>query len=345
MRRAAPIGGSVLLAVGLLWYVRSREASSQASGTAGGSPIVDGAPERAEGVASEPAPERGLEETAAAAARTPLPTTAASSPGSGPLHLRLVDAETSEPIPDYELELRDEEGERWSNKSDAEGRVVTRALPAGHFGIRCIDVRRPDTLVLSPSLPVEHDGGEAEHELRLEIGPTYVLDVTPSDFSAGELVAELLQDSPEFSNLHRLPQPTTVVRPPRSEGGAPWVRFRSPNTLADPAWLALTSQDGLRSGGARVPARLGVHPELVRIALAPRCAVRGQFVSRGAPNERGAGGLAVFRRDEEGGEPHWENTDGQGHFRIADLAPGAYRLELRDQAVRATPVDFELVGG
>jgi hypothetical protein len=83
---------------------------------------------------------------------------------------------------------------------------------------------------------------------------------------------------------------------------------------------------------------------VARIELRPRCAVRGRFVSS-TPLDRGGAQIALSRQGEESQPLVWTYADDEDGFRIADLDPASYLLEVRDEAVRAAPVRFTLDEG
>jgi hypothetical protein len=284
-----------------------------------------------------PAP---LVDAAPSAQRAPL---AAEPPASTAARLAwlLLDAETSEPVPWYALDVAASDGTVARVTSAADGRFETsEALAPGKVSLRLVDAVGQ---IFSSQHPVSlvHREVRELHEVRIEVGPTYFVDaVLPDPLEPADLGARLFLDPPELDRSGDVP--TTILRPPRGAETL-WLRFAEPSSVQEtPLWLELSSADGLWVGGARVPGGPGVHREPVHVELQPRCAVRGRLVT--SAQEPGVGMLALFRA-QDSGAPRWAGTDGDGRFRMDALEPGEYRLELRDEALRGPPVTFSLRAG
>lgn len=339
MRRILLLGSLVLAGLALAWWSgRARPAG----------PGADRQEERAPPaqVATEAQPAARFVEPEPPQREEREPLAPSADPFLARLAGRLLDASTGEVVPGYELHLKDRDGIEAQVASDAAGRFTTgEALALGPVRIELLDCEgqpRPSESRRA-SARVEHAGQPVE--VRIEVGPTYLVDVAlPEPLGLADLRVRLLQDPPDLE-LERESAETgqTFLRAPLGDWPHPWARFRSTHPARRlPQWLELTSAEGLWSGGARVPSGPGVHREPVRISLRPVCAVRGHYVAD-PPPARGSGALALFREGEP--EPRWEWTDGAGRFRIAALEPGAYRLEVRDESVRAEPVRFVLPPG
>jgi len=339
MRRILLLGSLVLAGLALAWWSgRARPAGPGAGRQEERAPPAQGATE------AQPAARFAEPEAPQREEREPLAPSA--DPFLARLAGRLLDASTGEVVPGYELRLKDRDGIETQVASDAAGRFTTgEALAFGPVHIQLVDCEgqpRPSESRRA-SARVEHAGQPVE--VRIEVGPTYLVDVAlPEPLGLADLCVRLLQDPPDLEPEREAAETgRTLLRAPLGDWPHAWARFRSTNQGRRlPQWLELTSTDGLWSGGARVPSGPGLHPEPVPITLRPVCAVRGRFVAD-PPPERGGGTLALFREDEP--EPRWEHTDGAGRFRIAALEPGAYRLEVRDESVRAEPVRFVLPPG
>ncbi|HEX6881980.1 MAG TPA: hypothetical protein VF530_01295 [Planctomycetota bacterium] len=340
MRRLLLVGSLVLAALALArWSGRARSPEADIGPPSPGEQVPLTAAE-VRSAASAPQPE-----TMPSGSREPL-APSADPGGTARLAGRLLDASTEEVVPGYQLRLKDRDGIETQITSDAGGRFTTgEALAFGAVRIELVDCAgqpRPGESRRG-SARVEHTGQPMD--LRIDVGPTYLVDVDlPETLGFADLGVRLLQDPPDLEP-ERVEAETgrTLLRTPLGDWPHPWARFRSTHPgRPQPQWLELTSADGLWSGGARVPSGPGVHREPVRITLRPVCAVRGRYVAD-SPPARGGGALALFREGEP--EPRWEHADGAGRFRIAGLEPGAYRLEVRDESVRAEPVRFVLRPG
>jgi hypothetical protein len=273
-------------------------------------------------------------------------------PLEAPLRGRLLDRETGEPVPWYELRVAMGGKRVCRVETDAEGRFETPiAYPEGTLQLSLEDVEGQASSNSSADLflRLEHDPSQPEQELEIGVGPTLFLHLQrPDDLALGELRARIYLDPPLRSEstdayLSLFDIPTTVVRPPRDSSDRMWVRFRQERGPLSPLWLAVESLDGLWRGGARIPSGSGVHPDTLEVVLHPRCAARGRFVSS-LPSDRGGALIALYEEEDE--EPLvWAYADDEDGFRIADLDPGGYRLEVRDEAFRAPPVRFTLSEG
>ncbi len=189
-----------------------------------------------------------------------------------------------------------------------------------------------------------YEPSQGEPDIPIEVGPTYRIETRlPDDHELEDFQVQLVLDPPRVGlELEDAPDRATRLR--RDEHGY-WARFRAQTTSRDsPWWLALASEDGLWSGGARVQSVEGIYPEPVRIELHPCCAVRGRFDPPGGPYERGAM-IALERLDCVPPAIAWSHVDLAGEFRVAALAPARYRLEVRDPAFVAPPLEFELAEG
>jgi hypothetical protein len=364
MRRTSFFVLFVLAVIALAWFAcaqrrgSARTAEEPAAGSAAGE-AMGAAAALAEPAAPEPQLARdgpSSEPRVRAAALTP-------DPPDAPFIGRLIDAETGEPVPWYELELEDEHLQTVRVVSDTEGRFTAGgARTSGPLRLELVDVEgqpppssHPGRPVLEPHDGEPRDGSEPLADVRIRIGPTYFVEVAlPAPLTPADLRVRLFLDPPEHGAERNNPvRGETLLRPGRGYSPlaplAPvaWARFSEPSALTRSAWLELATTDGLWAGGARTSPGPGVHREPVRVELRPRCAVRGRFAFTGTPaaETRRSGALALLRVDAEADGPLWSRTEGDGRFRIAGLAPGTYRLEVRDEEVRAEPVTFALRSG
>ncbi|MEW6071230.1 MAG: hypothetical protein AB1726_01365 [Planctomycetota bacterium] len=275
-----------------------------------------------------------------------LPPAAASVRG------RLLDRETGEPVPWYLLGVSMGGEGGCVVETDAEGRFATPVpYPAGMLTLDLWDVTGQELPAdgADRTTRMEHDPAGPELDVAIPVGPTYSLELSlPDGLGRSEVRARLYVDPPAHREAGDTPwsrTPTTLLRDRPDASRSPWVRFRGLLVPAqDPLWLSVESRDGMWRGGARVGGGPGVHPERVRITLHERCAVVGRFVSVD-PIEGGGAQIALLPGTEGAPPLVWAHAGVQGGFRIDDLEPGAYRLEVRDEAVTATPVCFTIVEG
>jgi hypothetical protein len=277
------------------------------------------------------------------------PEASVVAPEAAPLRGRLVDAHTGEHVPWFDLEVRAPDLTTIACASDASGEFATpRALAAGKCTIQLVDFPGQSSTFSSAmqSVHAQHDPAAPATDLAIPVGPTYLVRADlPLYYPAQRFRVSLSLDPPEYGEDERAwGWPTTLLRDDVLRDGLPWARFRNKLMRDETAWLALVSDDGLWSGGARVAGGYGAHAAPVDIALHARCAVTGRYVTCGVEFDRAGGMLALFR---VGGttEPRWELALSETGFRISDLDPGRYRLEVRDEAVRAPPVEFSLTEG
>jgi hypothetical protein len=335
-----------LLASAVAWLVRARE-------DAAGPREVDAA--RHGGAA----PPLAGEEPAAA---TPPLLGAASGPGRSalaaadapvaraPIRLRLLDQLTAEPVPWFLVSVSADVPSEVEAESDAEGRITTPAeFAPGDCWVSLLDFHGQARQLGAVPEPVRvpHVHGAAAIDVTIRIGPTFRIDVDlPPGYGSECFLVGLQSDPTEFGDDRRGELwPRTRLRAPATPGALPWARFTDVDLAPQITYLLLLSDDGRWIGGARVGHGYGVHRDPVRIVLEPRCAVTGRYVTRGAELDRAGAALALFQVGGDAPGPRWEFKGTDSPFRIGDLAPGRYRLEVRDDAVRAAPVEFTLTRG
>lgn len=185
--------------------------------------------------------------------------------GSERFRAQLLDAASGEPLRDYMLRLGTRDGRREQLVSDANGLVASAVdYPEGTLLLFCYDEYGPELggELRKPLhyLELEHTIEKAlagPHELRLEVGPTYRLELEgPPAALEAPLTADLRY---LFEDSSPRPAPGWfVVR----AGSPPWVRFPANRShFADHGQVALTvsSRDGRWFGSTRVAGTTGVH--------------------------------------------------------------------------------------
>jgi hypothetical protein len=268
--------------------------------------------------------------------------------GVAPLRLRLVDERTGESVPQYLVRIGLAEGARSPAWSNAEGVVVSEhALREGTVLLFGYDIVHPDlaTTDSEPHWYREHhhaprDGNSEVVELRIPVGPTYLLELdAPAAAPRERLLARLGSRAFRFPSLESARAAgAAVVR----TGAQPWVRF-PPNVYphTDPGVLTLFSSDGRWRGEAHVSTRLGVHPGTIAVSL-ERCAtILGRAVdptSAALP----ATEVELYALDGHGGLARVaaQRAGGNGLFEFPLLAGGRYWV--RGTTANARPAEREL---
>ncbi|MCY3003840.1 MAG: carboxypeptidase-like regulatory domain-containing protein [Planctomycetota bacterium] len=251
--------------------------------------------------------------------------------GSERFRARLVDAESGEPLQDYMLRLGTRDGRREQLVSDRAGLVASAVdYPEGTLLLFCYDEYGPelgdDQRKPLHYLELEHTIEKAlagPHELRLEVGPTYRLEL---EGPPAALEAPLAADLRWYSN-DRPPTPAIgsfVVR----AGTPPWVRFpprfRPFETYATIA-LAISSRDGRWYGSTRVPGTRGEHTVSVELTAQGIVVVRVLD-----PDGNGIPGALVELHPLVAGAPEAavarQKTAGNGLVEFLFVPTGAYSV-------------------
>jgi hypothetical protein len=338
---------AVLLYIAMSWFVRERRHETAQQETR-----ANGASEFAANAVLEAPPADShvarLNSPAADARTQALPQDTAND--SAQLAFQLVDTHTAESVPWYTVKLRKSDGSKTEFETDSQGRFAPSAdLEDGPLLLELVDTQsQPSTRNSTDTyLRFDHVVADKPLEIRALVGPTYFLKLDlPPGLTHEDLRATLFLDPPGFGdNQNGRRYAESLVRRGRANPAELWLRFRELLNEGDPLWLALQSRDGAWSGAARVPGGYGVHAEPVSIELSQRCRVRGTFASREVDQERRGASLALFRTQPLAADPLWSYAKGDGEFRIDDLDPGEYRLEVRDEAFRADAVSFVLHSG
>ena len=268
--------------------------------------------------------------------------------GLAPLRLRLVDERTGEGVPHYFLRIGLADGARSPAWSNAEGVVVSEhPLREGTVLLFGYDIVHPDlaTTDSEPHWYREHhhaprEGTSEVEELRIPVGPTYLLELdAPAAAPRERLLARLGTRAFRFPSLESARAAgAAVVR----TGAQPWVRFPpSVYPHAAPGVLTLFSSDGRWRGEAPVSTRLGVHPGTIAVSL-ERCAtILGRAVDpTGAALP--ATEVELYAFDNNGGllRVAAQRAGGNGLFEFPLLTAGRYWV--RGTTAHARPAEREL---
>lgn len=251
--------------------------------------------------------------------------------GSERFRARLVDAESGEPLQDYMLRLGTRDGRREQLVSDRAGLVASAVdYPEGTLLVFCYDEYGPelgdDQRKPLHYFELEHTIEKAlagPHELRLEIGPTYRLELEgPPAAIEAALAADLrhlFNDAPPSPAIGSF-----VVR----AGTPPWVRFPArfaPLSRYASIALTLSSRDGRWFGFTRVESTSGEHTVTVTLAA------QGVVVVRVLdPDGNGIPGALVQLHPLVAGAPQaamaHQKTAGNGLVEFRFVPTGAYAV-------------------
>jgi RNA polymerase sigma-70 factor (ECF subfamily) len=271
---------------------------------------------------------------------------------------RLVDERTHEPAAFFEARI-ERGADQWEPiVADSEGRLeivltpVQRAsqsvrllLAENEAGSDEIQTRSGSMPEFPRFLTIDLAAAcVAPVEFAIPLGPTYRLALAlPPGVEVDSLLPKLKSANPKqaFDFAY------TTIR----TGAEPWLRFRPTASLlegAPPYRLELTSRDGLHFGAAEVPTNVGVHPELVRIALEPRARLTGklradtgkvlggEWVRLAAP---GASYASTTNR------PRAALTDERGVFSFNAIPAGSYTLSAEVDGHAGATLEVTLVAG
>ncbi|HVS11050.1 MAG TPA: sigma-70 family RNA polymerase sigma factor, partial [Planctomycetota bacterium] len=279
---------------------------------------------------------------------------ASAAPVLGPLSAIVVDEQTLEPLPHFEVELAvaspevepappsagiepDPDVATVRARTDGRGRFTTaESLPAATYEVRLIDdprVRDQDAIVhdqervraIVPQASVRLDPALEDARIATPAGPTYPLHVAlPRSLELSDLRAHL-RSPRQFRTLYWELHLAPVRRFPADR--LPWVRFGHLYTKyldSEPPWLLeVSSADGLWAGSAEVRSITGVHAP-IDLDLRRKGIVAGTVRDELGPV---ASELVVILRHSDGmGEERRDSPDDRGAYSLAWVEPGAYRL-------------------
>ena len=257
-------------------------------------------------------------------------------------------------MPWYELGVS-MRGERVCRvETDAEGRFETPvAYPAGTLTLSLDDVEGQESSNKSTDLiaQLDHDPAAPEQEVPIGVGPTYYVALELSTgLEPSDLRVRLYLDPPEHRNSERNffgsghDRNKTVLRPAPHGSDVRWVRFRKSRLPSWRAWLSVDSLDGMWRGGARVDGGRAFTLRSPRSSCgrAAPCAAASSRRRRPSAVELRSPCSATERaRDRSCGSTPAPREGSASPTSIRD----AYRIEVRDEAVRAAPVRFMLSDG
>ncbi len=246
----------------------------------------------------------------------------------------LVDERTGEGVPylTVEFHARGEEAALARETTDESGRLARPfGLADGAYEL----VARDPYCALEERFEVELAGGREGPQLRVAVGPTYVLDLaSDEEVVPDRLLARLTVDAPEG--------PGDLWQPIRTQPVL-WVRFPLrvrglPGYDGAAARLEVHRADGLLAGSAAVPRTEGSHVRPLAVRLASRAAIGGVVAG---PDGRPIEG-ARLRLESGNGDgndlgrfPGEQTlTDAEGRFAFGSLREGSWTLRVsRDSYV------------
>jgi RNA polymerase sigma-70 factor (ECF subfamily) len=271
--------------------------------------------------------------------------------------VRVVDEDSGEPLPYYELDTRGAAGASVRRTTDAAGMFeLPWTLQSSAGTIELIDHPRllervslidRDRVVRRPAQHTySFEQGAGEAVLAVPAGPTYHLDLTPPPgVGLAELHAHLRSRQANFYT-QRWQEHVAPVRAADTSGAA-WVRFAPLEARFighDPPWiLEVFSADGLWSGAAEVHGIRGVQAERVAVELRPGARVVGVVTdASGLVTED----VAVTFHAAEGGQIGLAcDTDHEGRYASGRLAPGRYTVRAVTPRHAPLEIALELRGG
>lgn len=272
------------------------------------------------------------------------PPLAEPAPVRTPLHGRILDARTDEPVPDLAFELDGDAeigGERLV--TDAEGRFTSQAPRAA--GPATLDWLDPPDDPQYERTELDVADPRAALELRLEIGPTYRLELRGPPEAPRERLAARLATEPQRDWARSAPG-ATLRAPSADSDFHPWVRLHPERVFGSrsqgPWTLELLSDDGIWSGAASVTSIVGRYPEVVAIELAARASLAGTVRDeQGQPVQQ-----AWMRLLDAAGELRREQWHlPEGGYRADGLEPGRWTLEIDSPDHVTYRIDLALPAG
>jgi RNA polymerase sigma factor (sigma-70 family) len=314
------------------WYAMERDALPRAETVA---PVAapDGAlarPAAGGGAAAQEPPEP----TAPAEPREALAAPPPPAPAPPRPRVRLVDELTAEAVPEFELALVGEDPATARVVSDASGEFELDVRPGDRVRLDLVENLGGNDLIQTTRdrvdrVRVELDAPApattAPLELRIPVGPTYRLALTPPPgHSLAELEASLRSADPR--------QAFDVARARVREGALPWLRFRPAANFvaAGPPWkLEVQTDDGLWCATASVDERSGIAQRTVALTFESRARLTGKLL--------GPDGAAIAREyvrleregasfDDPKNRPQMQATRADGGFDYRALSPGKWTL-------------------
>jgi hypothetical protein len=267
---------------------------------------------------------------------------------SGPVRGVLVDRETKEAVPFYDLLVSQSGSSRESQTTDESGRFETQsAFEEGEVRLLFLD----NSVVFSEGnqLVIQHVPESDEPRYEISVGPTYQLQVTaPPDVRLQDGVLSLdLWSNPERYDSG------TWTRSALRNGDPPWVRFvPSSAYLVSPprTWrLTLQAHEGAWVGSAPVESTRGIDPSLVHIVLEPRGRLEGRVFVEGQEEEalRSSVRLTLDALEEYAvPQAHkWFAATGSGAYGFPGLRPGRWMLSATSDAYKPASMEVLVVGG
>ncbi len=264
--------------------------------------------------------------------------------------VRLVDERTGEPAPFFTLRVSTNGDEATVQTTDADGELLLEgsarlALAESEAGLDRIQTR-PDALARLPrfvDVALAPDSPEPL-DLRIPLGPTYRLRVTPP---AGATLADLSATLVPADPRQAFDSAFATVR----ADSTAWVRFR-PAALfiggGPPYRLKLATRDGLWFGEAEVPSNVGVQRAPVAIEFEPRARLSGRVTNdAGEPivNQLVRVELPGASFASTSNRPVFVRVDERGRYDFHCLPHGAYTVRLEAEHHLPLERSIELAAG
>lgn len=266
------------------------------------------------------------------------------------LRLRLVDERTNESVPAYAVAIVSEQPALAGFVSDADGELEIELPQEGRFRLDLLEALGGSDLIqtsksgaVASRITVELADPvvAAPQKLRIPVGPTYRLDMTPPPGRGlKELEASLKSADARFA--------FDVARTHVRAGVMPWLRFGPGACLvaAGPPWkLELRTRDGLWYAAALVDQRIGIVAQPVSLLFEPRARLFGHL--------RDAEGRAIEREyvrleregasfDNPNNRPLMSLTKEGGLFDFRAISPGPWILSFAPEGREKVQLEVSL---
>ena len=272
------------------------------------------------------------------------PAEAVTEGAEHPFRAQLIDAETEEPLPYFDLGLWKDYEELEELTTDADGRFVTKpfARPL-EFGM-VLDDDAEDSGSYD-DIDVEltaDDDGSVERTYRIDVGPTYSVQLIGTRGRSWSEFRARIGSSTERGRIRgELGRAGRRLR----EGPLPWVRFDRWDVSGTGAtfwFLDVVSNDGLLLGSARVDSIVGVYPSAVEVRLEPSGAVEGTVLAGGKPPAPRTW-INLFRVGST--ESAGSGADENGAFSFGALAPGSWEAAVNVERFEPVRQPVAVVAG
>ena len=347
------IAGVIFAGVLAIWLPYMRSGGFQEGVTQPGvntTPANPDEPVMRTGRASHPALDP-QETPPSAVPETPEPVAERQSAAPGGLRAQVVDQDTGEVLPYFDVTLFDPNQGRSGlvATTNAQGQAHWATVQKqGKLRFLMSDqekLRRPKSApFLSRTFDPDgsagpKDGQAGPFELTVTTGPTCWLECElPDGYAWSDFSAQLTSGrvlTAKSRGRGGYPSPVRPPMPGLLHPKLPWVRFHLSPRFFDLGWVQVTSSDNRWKGGAWLTRLQGQNPKPLPIRLQPATHARGHFacdtmeeqdwvvvrLEEMAPTE-----APLARRSYDGG------ADSDGQFRFENIEPGEYILRTVDKA-------------